>query len=338
MRDTRVCRCGFGRRAAAAGYGRLLLASALAVTAIAEARGHFPGGYETVTSAALWVLLALTSALDVATLWANDRLEHSTGRPHRMATGAWPWLFLLIAFMAVTALFAADQPVLAIIAEIYVLARVVIEGTLAGYRAGMLVDDDPDTLDPEVTRRCMWTAMRYAAFGLVAALCATTWMATGTAPGWAESTVLAALWIVTSALLFGVAAVIWRDMVADYLPPQQDDSGAPFLKEPKKGLEDLRLVSVGWAGWWLAHAGLLLLVYELTVAGDTALAAMFVPLLLMTWAVNTERMLRLPEDRRDEIGQPYLALHAAVRGIARGLHLAIATPARAVRRVLGRKR
>jgi hypothetical protein len=162
-------------------------------------------------------------------------------------------------------------------------------------------------------------------------------LAAGTAPDWAESTILTALWIVASALLFGEVGLIWRDMVGDYLPPRQDDTGPSFMNEPRKGLEDFPLVSPGRAGWWLASGGLFLLVYELSLAGYTSLAALYVLQLLLAWAVNTERKLRIPEDRRDDIGLPYLAHHAAVRDIGRTLHLAIATPVRAVRRMLGRK-
>ena len=107
--------------------------------------------------------------------------------------------------------------------------------------------------------------------------------------------------------------------------------------EPRPGLEDLPLISPGRAGWWLGNTGMILLIYELSLAGQTALAALWVLQVLMAWALNTERRLRVPEDRRGEIGQPYLALHAAVRDIARALHLAVATPLRAARRLLRRK-
>jgi hypothetical protein len=110
-------------------------------------------------------------------------------------------LFLLIVFSAVPVLFAAGPSMPAVVLEIYLLGRIVIEGTFAGHRAGMFADSDPDTLDPEVTLRCMRTAIRCAGFGLVTILFATTWVAAGTAPSWAERTILTALWIIVSALL-----------------------------------------------------------------------------------------------------------------------------------------
>ncbi len=338
MAETRVCKCGFGRRAAAAGYGRMLLASVMAVTAIAAARDIFPARYEFGVAATLCTLLALSVVADFTALWDSGRLEQCTGRPHRLATGAWPWLFPLIVFMAVPALFAANRPALAIVVESYVLARVAVGGIVAAGAMGLHADAEGAVLDPDAVRRFLEAGLRYAAFGLVALLSATTWLATGTAPTWIENTILAALWIIVSALLFGEAGLIWRDMVGDYLPAERDNAGSSFTKEPRPGLEDLPLISPGRAGWWLGNTGMILLIYELSLAGQTALAALWVLQVLMAWALNTERQLRVPEDRRGEIGQPYLALHAAVRDIARALHLAVATPVRAVRHVLGRKR
>lgn len=337
MAEERVCSCGFDRWAALAGYGRLLLASATLLAAVAAARGLFAPEYEFATTAALWALPAFMVAADITALWANGWLEYCTGRPHWTATGRWHWLFLLTVFVAAASLFPAEQPILAIVLEIYIVGRVMVKVSLVSDDAVSNTEDDCTNLDPDATREFMQVVIRYAAFGIVAILCATTWMATGTAPAWAESMITATLWIGASALLFGEAAMIWSDMVHDYLAPQQDDSRPSFMEEPQRELDDIPVISVGRAGWWLANGGLFLLVYELSLAGQTVLASLFVLLLLMAWAVNTERKLRAPANRRGEIGMPYLAIHAAVRDIARTLHLAIATPVRAVRRMLGRK-
>jgi hypothetical protein len=340
MAEAGVCKCGFEGRAAVAGYARMVLASAMVVTtamaAGAAALDPRPAEYETIVPFVFWAILALTLATDVAAVWANVRLADCSRGAHLTATGAWPWLFLLIVFSAVPVLFAAGPSMPAVVLEIYLLGRIVIEGTFAGHRAGMFADSDPDTLDPEVTLRCMRTAIRYAGFGLVTILFATTWVAAGTAPSWAERTILTALWIIVSALLFGEACLVWRDMVGDYLPSRHDDPGPSFLDKPRTGLEELPLMTVSWAGWWLGNAGMILLIYELSLAGQTALAALWVLQILMAWALNTERRLRAAGDRRGEIGRPYLALHAAVRDIARALHLAVATPVQAARRLLGR--
>jgi hypothetical protein len=166
MAEAGVCKCGFEGRAAVAGYARMVLASAMVVTtamaAGAAALDPRPAEYETIVPFVFWAILALTLATDVAAVWANVRLADCSRGAHLTATGAWPWLFLLIVFSAVPVLFAAGPSMPAVVLEIYLLGRIVIEGTFAGHRAGMFADSDPDTLDPEVTLRCMRTAIRYA--------------------------------------------------------------------------------------------------------------------------------------------------------------------------------
>lgn len=337
MTKTRECRCGFEGRAALSGYARLLLAAAMVVTAVATALGAFPARYEINVTAALFALTTLSATADITAIWANDRLEQCTGQPHWTATGGWRWRFLLTVFVTVAALFAADREVLATVVEIYFLARVAIEGMIAAECERLYADDECTTLDPDQAQTFMVNVARYAKFGLVAMLAATTWVATGAAAGWPEHMTLSALWIIVLTLLFGEACLIWKDIVADYLPPQRDGRGPLFLAEPRKGLEDLPLIRVSRAGRWLANGGILLLVYELSLAHQTALAALFVPLPFLASALNIERRLRVPEDQRGEIARPILALHAAVRDIARALHLAVAAPVRAVRRLLGRR-
>lgn len=337
MTRTDVCRCGFEGRAAVAGYARLLLAAAMAASAIAAANGVFPAGHDIAVTATLSALMVLTGAMDIVALWANWQIDNCAGCAHPTATGAWPWLFLLIAFIAAPALFAADQLFLAIALEIYVVGRTVLEGSLAAQRAGIYADVEHTILDPDRTRQFQNRSVQYAAFGYVAMLFAVTCLAAGMPPDWAESTILTMLWIVVSALLLGETAILWRDMVGDYLLPEQDDSDRYFTKEPRKGLEHLPQAPVGRAGWWLANGGVFLLVYELSLAEHTVLAVLFVPLLLMAWAFNTERRMRIPEDQRGEMARPILALHAAVRDTTRALHLAVAIPVRATRRLLRRK-
>jgi hypothetical protein len=336
MAEAGVCKCGFEGRAAVAGYARMVLASAMVVTTAMAARGLSPTDYEIFLPVVIWSLPLLTAASDITVLWANGRLEHCTGRVHATGKAPSPWLFVLLVFLTVAALFAADRPVLAVVVEIYALARVAVGGIIAAGGTDLFADDDCTVLDPDAVRNFLETGFRYAAFGLVTILFATTWVAAGTAPSWAERTILTALWIIVSALLFGEACLVWRDMVGDYLPSRHDDSGPSFLDKPRTGLEELPLMTVGWDGWWLGNAGMILLIYELSLAGQTALAALWVLQILMAWALNTERRLRAAGDRRGEIGRPYLALHAAVRDIARALHLAVATPVQAARRLLGR--
>jgi hypothetical protein len=140
MAEAGVCKCGFEGRAAVAGYARMVLASAMVVTtamaAGAAALDPRPAEYETIVPFVFWAILALTLATDVAAVWANVRLADCSRGAHLTATGAWPWLFLLIVFSAVPVLFAAGPSMPAVVLEIYLLGRIVIEGTFAGHRAG----------------------------------------------------------------------------------------------------------------------------------------------------------------------------------------------------------
>lgn len=333
---TEVCKagCTAPRTVAMAGIARMVLTILLAGSSAGLARGVMPASLVTPALVVLWIAPLLCLAADYPLLSAGSRLRHCTGRIFWGIAGIWSALTLAGTLVAAAGLFAAGHPIPAILLEVYALGRVIADAEARSYSTDFLTGADGNPFGPEERHVALVGMYRGTVLLMLALIASATVLASGMAPAWAEAVMLTFLWSIAAPLALVVAFRFWRGFASD------SDISEPTAPEPddpdEQTLWEFGQI-VGRGGWWLFNGGNLLLIYELILAEQTAIAVVFGFIVVTGWALNVEWELRKPSNERRHISKVALVLRVVVRGVFRFSHWFIGTPVEALRRMARRE-